>query len=108
MKVTEPTPRDVEMATSTLQLLLVADKLLDSLKLGGFPVSGPGIDRRAESLQWFASVVRGTRGEGAVAAPASSPPAVAPSPPAASATGGFKVKAMGPLAPPPRGRGRKR
>lgn len=53
MDVNNVSEQDARMAAYLMQLLAVSERLLDSLKLAGLPVNGPGLDRRTEACKWF-------------------------------------------------------
>lgn len=56
MRLSDITREDALMAANLAQILAVSDKLLDALKLAGLPVTGPGLDRRAEAQRWFLAI----------------------------------------------------
>lgn len=80
MKVSEVAQEDGLMAASLAQILAVADKLFDALKLAGLPIKGPGMDRRNEASRWLMGLC-GIMAEQLKAAPAGD--------------GGIRIKSMG-------------
>lgn len=52
MQLTEISREDALMAAQVAQILSIADKVLDGLKLSGLPLPA-GLDRRPEALRWF-------------------------------------------------------
>lgn len=90
MQVRDTTENDGILMASALQTLAVAERLFDALKLAGLPVSGPGLDKRAEASKWLTGVatamaeqLRASRTAEAAAK--------------AAADSTFRVKSMGPI-----------
>lgn len=53
MKVSDVSEHDGVMFASAMQIMAIADKLFDALKLAGMPIQGPGMSKRADVAIWL-------------------------------------------------------
>lgn len=82
MEVSKVTEADGQACARLLQVLSVANRLFDAMKIAGLPVSGPGMDHREEIGRWLGSIAK-SMGEQLKAS--------------RSAPTGMKVRSMGKL-----------
>lgn len=98
MEVSKVTEEDGRSAAYLMQFLAVASKLVDALRIGGFPLSGPGVDYKDSSFRWLLGV-----SESMAKQISASKAGVLPTTTASSTTG-IRVKSSGKLPSPTTGR----